>query len=77
MSQHRAPSELPNSRNIALAKSGADKFKADESFTATDGLPMGPGATENLTARTAARPQMFDGSAVAPATEGRLPFAKK
>jgi hypothetical protein len=74
---HDSPGSLRSSRKRALELNGADKFKPDVSFTAPDGLPAGPGAEEAMTRKTAARPEMFDGTATKPAAEGRLPFSKK
>ncbi len=74
---HQAPSSLRNPRNRALELNGADKFKPDTTFTAPDGLPAGPGASDTMTSKTARRAEMFDGTAVQPAAEGRLPFSRK
>lgn len=77
MSLHPAPTATNCSRNIALAKTGADKFREDKAFTAPDRLPAGPDTTDDITAKSASRPQMFDGTGTRPANEGPKPFAKK
>ena len=74
---HPSPGGTRTPRRRALELNGAYKFKPDTTFTAPDGLPAGPGASDVMTGKTAQRAEMFNGTAVQPAAEGRLPFSRK